>query len=306
MQNAIGMMAKLNGGTRLRSRLVALWMALMAAACAPMPLTPITPAPTGRHQPGQVVWHDLLTDDVAAAKRFYGPLFGWTFQTLGRYTLVLNNGSPIAGMVEDATIANGAQGAWWVLYLSVDAVDETARWVEKAGGSLIRGPAEMANRGRYAMIGDPQGAALVLLRSDGGDPHPTPPPVGGWLWSELWTSDTAAALTFYQSLGDYAAMPTTADDDDAYWVLLGEADRWQAGITTVPFEAVPPQWVPVVRVDDPAALAARVPALGGKVLVNPDHPLGSGYLALIKDPSGAILMVESWQPSPPRGKASPS
>ena len=33
----------------------------------------------GEALPGKLVWFDLLTDDDAAARRFYGELFGWTF-----------------------------------------------------------------------------------------------------------------------------------------------------------------------------------------------------------------------------------
>ena len=29
---------------------------------------------------GKFVWHDLMTTDVAAAKRFYGELFGWKLE----------------------------------------------------------------------------------------------------------------------------------------------------------------------------------------------------------------------------------
>ena len=29
---------------------------------------------------GKVVWNDLITDDLDSARRFYGDLFGWTFE----------------------------------------------------------------------------------------------------------------------------------------------------------------------------------------------------------------------------------
>jgi hypothetical protein len=29
---------------------------------------------------GKVIWHDLITEDVDAAREFYGGLFGWTFE----------------------------------------------------------------------------------------------------------------------------------------------------------------------------------------------------------------------------------
>lgn len=270
--------------------------ALLLTACSSWRLNPITPAPTGQHRPGQVVWHDLLTRDVESAKRFYGQLFGWTFEQKGHYTTVLNGGVPIAGMVFDTTAKKRLERAWWLVYLSIAEVDDTAEWVGKSGGKVIKGPGAMVNRGRYAMIKDPQGAPLVLLRSTTGDPAPADPVMNGWLWNELWTSNTESALEFYQLLGDYAAdLVSPVEKGEPYWVLV-TGQRWQAGVTTVPFDNVPPQWVPVIRVADPAIVAEQVTSLGGRVLIKPDHPLGSGRVALIEDPSGGLVMVESWEP----------
>ena len=33
---------------------------------------------------GKAIWHDLVTDDPAAAERFYEGLFGWSFQKADR------------------------------------------------------------------------------------------------------------------------------------------------------------------------------------------------------------------------------
>lgn len=271
-------------------------LVLALFGCRPMQLTPITPKATEQHRPGKVVWHDLLTDDVEAAKRFYGQLFGWTFEQRGRYTLVLNRGTPIAGMVAESSGVEGDRAAWWVVYLSVADVDNTADWIRQEGGRVLQGPGEMAGRGRYAMVADPQGAVLVVLHSSSGDPVGDVPPLGGWLWNELWTTDYEAALTFYQALGYYAAQQASPEEGDAYWILLDGRKQWQAGLTMVPFEEIPPQWVPAVRVHDPAKLSARVAALGGRVLIKPDHPLSDGSVALVEDPSGGIVMMESWHP----------
>ena len=64
-----------------RMALAVLGVAL-AAACAsskPHPIPPVTETPTGLVTPGKFVWVDLVTDDVAGAKSFYGQLFGWSF-----------------------------------------------------------------------------------------------------------------------------------------------------------------------------------------------------------------------------------
>jgi uncharacterized protein len=273
----------------LQYNILIIVLAILSASCTPMQLTPVSPAPTAHRQQGQVVWHDLLTADADLAKQFYGQLFQWTFEQRGRYTLVLNEGVPIAGMMTD----KDAPRASWVVYLSSTDVEGDARLVEENGGKVVQQPAEMVNRGRYISISDPQGAQLILLQSATGDPLPAGPALGGWLWDELWTSDIDAALAFYLPLGGYTAERVNSGGGGQYLVLRTD-EHWQAGITGIPFEDVPPQWVPVIRVADPAAVAERVPLLGGKVLLAPDNPLCGGDLALIEDPSGGIVMVESW------------
>ena len=51
-------------------------------------LPAITKNATHKYYPGKFVWHDLLTDDISAAKEFYSGLFGWTFEEQGEYCLV--------------------------------------------------------------------------------------------------------------------------------------------------------------------------------------------------------------------------
>ena len=51
--------------------------AAFAAAIAPASVDAADPVEQGRF-----VWHDLLTKDVSAARRFYGELFGWRFEDI--------------------------------------------------------------------------------------------------------------------------------------------------------------------------------------------------------------------------------
>ena len=53
---------------------------------------------------GKFVWHDLITDDVGAARGFYGGLFGWDFEdTTGPrgtdYTVITASGRYVGGIV---------------------------------------------------------------------------------------------------------------------------------------------------------------------------------------------------------------
>jgi predicted enzyme related to lactoylglutathione lyase len=254
----------------------------------PIEVTPITSSPTGERYPGKFVWHDLLTDDLESAQTFYGGLFGWTFETRGSYTVISRDGTAIAGMAKirpDQDIS-----ALWLPYVSVDDVDQRVASAKQAGAKLLKGPGEMTSRGRYAAISDPDGALLMLLHSSSGDPKPAPAVLNGWLWDELWAVDIDKALGFYQGVGDYQPLNAPGGNPDEYRVLTVDG-KWAAGITTRPFEKMHAQWVPALRIDDLGEAVRRVEALGGRVLIEPDHSLAKGNIALIQDPSGAILMV---------------
>jgi len=112
----------MTGDRRWATRWRALLLAVMAtgalAGCAVMKtsslaLTPVVSPPTDVHHPGAFVWHDLLTHDVPVARNFYSQVFGWSFEEHGRYTVVLNEGKPIAGIVAlDPKQAQGSAARW--------------------------------------------------------------------------------------------------------------------------------------------------------------------------------------------------
>jgi predicted enzyme related to lactoylglutathione lyase len=51
------------------------------------------------------------------------------------------------------------------------------------------------------------------------------------------------------------------------------------------------RWMPVVRVEDPAALLGKVEALGGRVWT---HPEPGQNTALVSDSAGAFLILQQW------------
>ncbi len=58
-------------------------MAGASAGAGASDVPPLTDPPTGTWQRGKLVWIDLVTVDLPAARRFYGALFGWTFTDSG-------------------------------------------------------------------------------------------------------------------------------------------------------------------------------------------------------------------------------
>ncbi len=265
-------------------------------------LPAVTEAPTGQHDSGRIIWHDLLSHTPAESRKFYEELFGWEFEGVGNvfdlggedaYSLIRHNGRLIGGMVNETRLQNSSDDiAQWVALMSVADVDQAAATFAADGGQVLTPPTDVAERGRMAIVVDPQGALLALVQTVAGDPPRREPGYGDFLWNELWTSDPEAASAFYRNLAGLQeqGVETAADE----YRLLSRGEDPALGIMTHPFNDERPVWVTYIRVEDPAAITARVEALGGKVYVEAqDRPLG-GQVALIADPSGAGIALQTW------------
>jgi len=273
------------------------------SACAPTQtlLPPLTPTPTANRQVGQFVWYDLLTNDLEGAKRFYGELFGWTFDDGGEsspvYTSILHNGRAIGGIADTGEMERevDVNVSQWVSSLSVEDVDLAAAEVVRLGGEIRGEPQDLPNRGRVAVVRDNQNALVALVTSTTGDPVMDRTEVGGWLWTELWTRDAEASISFYEELMGYEAVPYEAENPGDYF-LLERDGLTLAGILAYDFEVVEPNWLPYILVDDPASLVEKVVELGGQVIFPPNPEVRGGGVAVIADPSGAAVTIQKWPP----------
>src|SRR5262245_35345554 len=151
----------------------------------------------GRYYPGKFVWFDLVTDDLATVQRFYGEVFGWSFDTVGAapafYTYIEDGGERVGGMFFHVRPAGATTSARWLSLISVPDPAEALRFVEQHGGSVVVPPATIAGRGTHALFRDPQGAVFGVLRSEAGDPPDTPVRDGDFFWVDLLARDPAAA-----------------------------------------------------------------------------------------------------------------
>ena len=291
----------------LRIALISLCtLAIAACASLDVSLPSITEAPTGERLPGKIIWRDLLTNDPAASQRFYSELFGWEFESIGEasnlrsdsaYTLIRHNGRLIGGMVDTQALNNRDDISQWVVLMAVEDLDARVAAVTASGGEIVAPPTDLQARGRLALVRDAEGALLGLLETRDGDPRDREPEVGGFLWDELWTSDVRSASAFY---GEVAGLtPATIDIDSDHetaptYSLLRAGDTPRVGILPNPLDGLDPVWVSYIRVNDPAAITARVADLGGRVVVEAQpRPLG-GRVAFIAGPSGAGIALQTW------------
>jgi predicted enzyme related to lactoylglutathione lyase len=233
-------------------------------------------------RPGKFVWGDLVSQDVAASKAFYGSLFGWTFSGEGRYTTVFNQGVPIAGMVV-ARDAN--RGTEWIGNVSVADVDRASSLFAQHGGQIESGPIDAPDRGRIALVSDASGAALLLVRATGGDPPDAHPVIGGWLWWELWTHDAERAMKLLMEVAGYQR--ETIDLRGVTYRVLRDPKVRRAGVVEAPPE-VYPTWLPYFRVADKAATVDQAVALGARLVEQNDRT------AILVDPNRAEFAIGTW------------
>jgi predicted enzyme related to lactoylglutathione lyase len=273
-------------------------LAVCSVAFAETMWPPIGEPVAGARTTGRWLWSDLVTADASKASEFYAALFGWEIQSAAGstersgYLTISANGRAIGGIVQ----SSAASGARWIGLVSGDPKVLAERAVQH-GGKVVVAPQTLAGRGQFDVLADPAGAHFGVVMTDRGDPADH---LGGrneWLWTELWTPDPAAAVSFYRNVFGYsvATAPPSAARGDAY--VLSAGGRARAGIMRSPDSALPAVWIPYVRVEDVDATVERAQRLGARVLVAA-HPHHRSKLAVLADPQGAPFAVADWRPQP--------
>jgi predicted enzyme related to lactoylglutathione lyase len=245
---------------------------------------------------GSFVWHDLISDDIDAAQRFYQQLFDWRFVNAtgsnGKsYTLIKNNGRYIGGMLQLDDPADGEDYSRWLGYMSVGDIDTALSTTKAKKGTIVIPNQAISGIGQAAAILDPQGAVVGLISSDLEIPENSDPPsTGDIVWNELLTSSPQQATAFYQALSGVDV--ETISRRGGEYRLLKSNNIKLAGVMQNPSDTGTPVWLTYFSVDDPAASAEMAATLGGKIIIAPTQEIREGTLALIADPSGALLVLE--------------
>jgi len=238
-------------------------------------------------------WVDLQTTDQAAAKAFYGAIFGWTYDDQPMdaeavYSIAQIGDASVAAIAPQSPELRAAGAPpMWNTYLAVDSADEAAAKVGPAGGTVAMEPFDVMDAGRMAFVLDPGGAAVALWQASQHIGATLVNEPGTVVWNELIT-DNPAAMSFYeQVLGLTTATVEMGADKYTMFQVGGK----EVGGTTPPMmEGVPNHWHVYFAVADADATAARIQELGGSVMVAPfDTPIGK--MAVVTDPQGAVFSI---------------
>ncbi|GAB7079037.1 VOC family protein [Megalodesulfovibrio paquesii] len=113
-------------------------------------------------------WNELMTNDPAQARAFYGALLGWTFEDYSAceipYSLVKIGDRVVAGIMgmPPEALQLGAPPNWGC-YITVDDVDVVADKAQALGAQIVIAPRNIPEVGRFAVIRDPQGAVISFI-----------------------------------------------------------------------------------------------------------------------------------------------
>lgn len=256
-----------------------------------------------QHAPGTFSWPELASKNPDEAKKFYSTLFGWTYDDQdmgdnGVYSMILMKGAPVGAMYQQQKeeLANGVPPRW-NSYVTVEDVDASAAKAKQLGGQLMMEPFDVFDLGRMVAVRDPQGAAFCLWQAKKhigahllGEP-------GALVWTELLTTDSHAAVSFYTKLFAWQTQEMPSPTGPPYTIVkVGE--NGTGGIMQIAPEMgpMPAHWYPYFAVDDCDAVTAKAKSMGAQVHVGPMDIPNAGRFAVLSDPQGVQFAVIKTRP----------
>jgi predicted enzyme related to lactoylglutathione lyase len=146
--------------------------------------------------------------------------------------------------------------------------------------------------GRFAVIADRQGAFLSIFQPTSDMALHDASKPGEFCWSELVTSDSAAAFAFYAKLFGWKVIDEMNMGDMGTYRVFGLGDVRVGGMMTAPKGSkMPPTWGYYTQVSNLQAAIERATKRGAKVINGPMEVPGGASIAQLVDPQGAVFAL---------------
>lgn len=216
---------------------------------------------------------DAQLPDVEAGKRFYGELFGWSFED----AYALKDGERVAALIPKT---DGRMPTVWTVYFATPDAAALVRRIREAGGQVVTAPVEVgAGEGLTALVTDAEGAVFGLWQAGEHTGFGRRHEEGTFVWAELYARDTESANAFYGGLFH-----------DALFGPDAEPDFGRAPVSDVFPPEMPPHFLVHFRVADCQEAVEAVRRLGGRVQA-PPFETSYGTVAVVTDNQGASFAV---------------
>ncbi|WP_443053823.1 VOC family protein [Streptomyces sp. NBC_00670] len=226
---------------------------------------------------GVPCWIEVQLSDVEAGRRFYGELFGWSFEAAPDGAVwACRDGDSVAALVPKG---DGRMPTVWTVYFAAPDLSALTGRVRSAGGQVITGPSAVDTLGVMALVADPEGAVFGLWQPGTHAGFARRHEPGTFTWAELYTRDTGAANDFYAGLFH-----------DALFGPGAAPDFGRAAVADVFPPEMPPHFLVHFGVGDVEKTLAGVHRLGGRTQAG---PFGTSYgtVAVVTDNQGASFAL---------------
>jgi predicted enzyme related to lactoylglutathione lyase len=117
------------------------------------------------NEPGALIWNELETSDLAKAKEFYSAVFGWGWGGSDQYAEAKVAGLTVAAVQPRPRGLPAEVPDFWQVYFGSADVDADVSKATGLGATVFVEPTDIPGTGRFAVLGDPQGAAFALFKS---------------------------------------------------------------------------------------------------------------------------------------------
>jgi len=255
---------------------------------------------------GVPCWADVMLADVEAGKRFYGELFGWTFdqstpvehglRTTGypEYTVARSEGRAVAAL---APKSDGRMPTVWTVYVATPDLRVLADRVRQEGGALVTGPVPIGTLGMSALVTDPEGAVFGLWEGGTLTGYEKWRETDSAVWTEMYAREPELVDPFYVRVLGYGALDLLdAGASVRMWAPAGAEPTPDTAVAArrrvsdvFPAE-MPPHFLVHFGVPDCVAAVGAVTRLGGRVRVDP-FEVPYGRMAVVGDDQGAEFAV---------------
>ncbi|MEO1039503.1 MAG: VOC family protein [Pseudomonadota bacterium] len=243
---------------------------------------------------GQVIWHDLFTDDLEASMLFYKRVAGWTYRTEHATDFAWGGGEKdfVLALLEDEAGAGFTETPTelthgWIAYIEVRDVNTTAALAKQFGGAIVRPPFEVPGVGRNALLRDPLGALIGISQSRHSFPAPTTQ-----FENELYASRTEDfPSAFYGALFGWETQ--AAPNEALGKAVVGPSGGAIAGVFAVAsLPGSEPRWIPSLKTAHFDASLKAAHDLSAEVLSKPLYARGHSDGIVLRDCCGAVLRLQ--------------
>lgn len=253
---------------------------------------------------GKFIWCELMTPDTDASGRFYSSVIGWKVRPVEMPDLEFpyflfemgegDNCPGVGGMMNFPLELEGKIPPNWTGYVAVDDCDQTAKDFTANGGQVQREPEDIPGIGRFAVVADPHGAVICIMKPFPMENPPqelAPEAVGNVGWRELYAGDGNQAFDFYSKVFGWTLDHDMDMGPMGVYKIFAHNGTPIGGMMTRP-ESVPmPCWCYYFNVEAIDAAASRVTLGGGQVVNGPMEVPGGSWIIQCIDPQGAFFCL---------------